>query len=452
MQRKIKALKTAILSLHSLDNSTKAASKQSEPHWKRESRFLAALNNGDTPMAWAMLNGIKGPPIDPDVRIMSGGASKPAIYIAVEKDYLEMAELLIKSGCSVNQCSCTGDFPLHVAVQRNNMPMVRLLLKSGANVFCGDRSGKTALHLASSPCTLSNLDMVQLLVDSGSPVNQRDKSGATPLSLACQFGHRAVALHLLSQGADARGANLSGSTPLHHACVAAPHDVELVDRLLAAGAPCSRKKVSCIGKKVFYIVSDGSGPYFKDIVVQELNTPGVFFRIQIDATPLLEQCCQQLDVLVSASPAVVWTLVRQGADPNAYVECSRSTVLHLAVGANDEELARLLVRYGSDPFAVDGQGRSALYYALHLHQPLALWMLRACPVVGNARRWLGTLLRVEGFCGSGDPTVEAFISELAGVPTLQQLCSLVLRRQHAYHLDSLAAALPPGIQRSLLQV
>lgn len=42
-------------------------------------------------MAWAMLNGIKGPPIDPDVRIMSGGASKPAIYIAVEKDYLEMA-------------------------------------------------------------------------------------------------------------------------------------------------------------------------------------------------------------------------------------------------------------------------------------------------------------------------------------------------------------------------
>ncbi|XP_077559513.1 uncharacterized protein LOC144174610 [Haemaphysalis longicornis] len=379
-----------------------------EPHWKRESRFLAALNNGDTPMAWAMLNGIKGPPIDPDVRIMSGGASKPAIYIAVEKDYLEMAELLIKSGCSVNQCSCTGDFPLHVAVQRNNMPMVRLLLKSGANVFCGDRSGKTALHLAASPCTLSNLDMVQLLVDSGSPVNQRDKSGATPLSLACQFGHRAVALHLLSQGADARGANLSGSTPLHHACVAAPHDVELVDQLLAAGAPVNKK-----------------------------NLRGM--------TAL--SCA----VLSHASPAVVWTLVRQGADPNAYVDCSRSTVLHLAVGANDEELARLLVRYGSDPFAVDGQGRSALYYALHLHQPLALWMLRACPVVGNARRWLGTLLRVEGFCGSGDPAVEAFISELAAVPTLQQLCSLVLRRQHAYHLDSLAAALPPGIQRSLLQ-
>lgn len=108
-------------------------------------------------MAWAMLSGIKGPSVDPDVRILSGGASKPAIYIAVEKDYLEMAELLIKSGCSVNQCSCTGDFPLHVAVQRNNMPMVRLLLKSGANVFCGDRNGKTALHLSASSTTVSNL-------------------------------------------------------------------------------------------------------------------------------------------------------------------------------------------------------------------------------------------------------------------------------------------------------
>lgn len=379
-----------------------------EPRWKRESRFLAALNNGDTPMAWAMLSGIKGPSVDPDVRILSGGASKPAIYIAVEKDYLEMAELLIKSGCSVNQCSCTGDFPLHVAVQRNNMPMVRLLLKSGANVFCGDRNGKTALHLSASSTTVSNLDMVQLLVDGGSPVNQRDKGGATPLSLACQCGHRAVALHLLSQGADASCANLSGNTPLHHACVAAPHDVELVDRLLAAGAP-----------------------------VNKTNSQGM--------TAL--SCA----VLSRASPAVVWTLVRQGADPNMYIDCSRSTVLHLALCADDEELARLLVRYGGDPFAVDGQGRSALYYALRVHPPLALWMLRMFPVVGNARWWLGTLLRAEGFCGSGDPAVEAFVSELAAVPTLQQMCSLVLRRQHAYHLDSLAAALPPGIERLLLQ-
>lgn len=380
-----------------------------EPRWKLESRFLAALNNGDTSMAWAMLNGIKGPSIDPDVRIMSGGASKPAIYIAVEKDYLEMAELLVKSGCSVNQFSSMEDSPLHVAVQRNNMPMVRLLLKSGASVCCGDRNGRTALHLAASPSTVGNLDMVRLLIDSGSNVNQRDKSGATPLSLACHCGrHRSLALHLLSQGADASGANLSGNTPLHNACLVAPHDVELVDRLLAAGAPVNKK-----------------------------NLRGM--------TAL--SCA----VLSRASPAVVWSLMRQGADPNVYLEGSRRTVLHMALCANDEELARLLVRYGSDPFAVDRQGRSALYLALCLHQPLALWMLRAYPAVGSARRWLRTLLKIEQPCGSGDPAMEAFISELAAVPTLQQLCSLVLRRHHGQHLDSLTAALPPGIQRYLLQ-
>ncbi|XP_077542137.1 uncharacterized protein LOC144154903 [Haemaphysalis longicornis] len=58
------------------------------------------------------------------------------------------------------------------------------------------------------------------------------------------------------------------------------------------------KNFQCGRKKVSYIVSDGLGPYFKDIVVQELNRPGVFFTIQVDETPIPEQRCQQLDVLV----------------------------------------------------------------------------------------------------------------------------------------------------------
>lgn len=58
------------------------------------------------------------------------------------------------------------------------------------------------------------------------------------------------------------------------------------------------KQFSCKRFKASYIVSDGLGPYFKKLVLDELNKPDVFFSVSIDETPLPEQRCQQLDVVV----------------------------------------------------------------------------------------------------------------------------------------------------------
>ncbi|XP_070379490.1 uncharacterized protein [Dermacentor albipictus] len=58
------------------------------------------------------------------------------------------------------------------------------------------------------------------------------------------------------------------------------------------------KKFSCKRSKTSYIVSDGLGSYFKKLVVDELNKADVFYSIAIDETPIPEQRCQQLDVVV----------------------------------------------------------------------------------------------------------------------------------------------------------
>lgn len=58
------------------------------------------------------------------------------------------------------------------------------------------------------------------------------------------------------------------------------------------------KEFQCGRKKVSYVVSDGLGPYFKKAVVDELNKESVHYTIEIDETPLPEQRCQQLDVIV----------------------------------------------------------------------------------------------------------------------------------------------------------
>nr|XP_037268146.1 uncharacterized protein LOC119159479 [Rhipicephalus microplus] len=58
------------------------------------------------------------------------------------------------------------------------------------------------------------------------------------------------------------------------------------------------KKFSCKRSKASYIVSDGLGPHFKQLVVDELNRPDTFYSIAIDETPIPEQRCQQMDVVV----------------------------------------------------------------------------------------------------------------------------------------------------------
>ncbi|XP_077519467.1 uncharacterized protein LOC144129307 isoform X2 [Amblyomma americanum] len=373
-----------------------------EPRWKRQCRFLAALNNNDTPLAWALLRGTEGTPVDPDVRIMTGGESKPAICIAVEKDLLKMTELLIKSGCSVNQCASTGSSPLHIAVLRKNLPMVHLLLNSGANVSSLDSYGRTPLHLAAASCREDIIDIVRLLVLKGSNMEHRDEWGATPLALACSSGHSSVILYLLSQGACAATSDNEGNTPLHNVCTVQPDGIELVNRLLDAGA-----------------------------LVDGKNSRGM--------TAL--SCA----LMSHTSPAVVQRLLNQGADCNVYIDCLQQTAFHLAVYIREQTAVRTFVRYGGNPFVQDSEGNTVLHYALLKSIPLAIWMLRANPFMGRPR-WK-TLKSLETAA-----SLQPVIVELSSVPTLQQLCSLAFRLKYACCLDSLACTLtiPPRLLHILL--
>jgi len=62
----------------------------------------------------------------------------------------------------------------------------------------------------------------------------------------------------------------------------------------------------------------------------------------------------------TAEPDVMQMLLDAGADPNDCPEQDPSPPLHDAAWQGHAEVVRILLRYGADPLALDGEGRTAL--------------------------------------------------------------------------------------------
>jgi 26S proteasome non-ATPase regulatory subunit 10 len=81
-----------------------------------------------------------------------------------------------------------GDTPLHHAASAGHVDILQLLLNHGASVNAVNNDGRTPLHYAAS---WGHVDILQLLLSHGASVNAVDKEGGTPLhDAACAHeGH-----------------------------------------------------------------------------------------------------------------------------------------------------------------------------------------------------------------------------------------------------------------------
>lgn len=69
-------------------------------------------------------------------------------------------------------------------------------------------------------------------------------------------------------------------------------------------------------------MSDGLGPYFKQLVVDELNRPDTFYSIVIDEMLIPEQRCQQMDVVVRHYSSVAKGVVVEHLDSCRLGSCT----------------------------------------------------------------------------------------------------------------------------------
>ncbi|KAK1341605.1 hypothetical protein QTO34_018020 [Cnephaeus nilssonii] len=96
----------------------------------------------------------------------------------------EMARMLLKRGCDVNNTSSAGNTALHVSVMRNRFDCAMVLLTYGANANARGEHGNTPLHLAMAR---GNVEMIKALIVFGAEVDTPNDCGETPTHIASKI-------------------------------------------------------------------------------------------------------------------------------------------------------------------------------------------------------------------------------------------------------------------------
>jgi len=143
---------------------------------------------------------------------------------------VEQVNALVNLGINVDVKDKSGRTALHMATAKRQLGVIRILGSLGTNVDSKDNSGETALHVAAS---VGFKDGVVKLIEMGANVEVQSVLGA-PLHCAAKFGHIDVVKVLVFLGANIESANSFGMTAFHIATHFEKNDV--ANELIQMGA------------------------------------------------------------------------------------------------------------------------------------------------------------------------------------------------------------------------
>ena len=292
------------------------------------------------------------------------------LHIAAFEGQITIASFLIEKGADLEAKNPTGFTPLFLAVIGKRTDAVRLLLEKGADVKARTRYETTPLFSAAesgngeivralidreadinhvSPFFGSALHraaymdfpkVAEILLDAGADLKVKDQRGQTPLHQAAQLGHAEVARLFVERGADVNALDNEKRTPLHWAVLygtdrsGANNSAELAFMLMGKGARVDTAK-------------------------------------QGGETPLMAAVKRGITDLAGA-------ILRRGADIKSLEPGTGRTLLHIASLNGHADMADLLLARGIDPAAKDGNGKTALDYAVsHGQATVALRLVSA---------------------------------------------------------------------------
>ncbi|KAF5298214.1 hypothetical protein FQA39_LY02638 [Lamprigera yunnana] len=342
-----------------------------------------------------------------DVHIQGGKLKETALHIAARvKDGDKCALMLLKSGAGPNITTDDGQTPVHVAAKYGNLHTLLLLLDDGGDPQFKNKYAETPLHLACKGC---RPDVVRHLINyikqnKGSEVaaqyvNEVNDNNETALHYACTVtkeevevpsADKEVVRLLLENGADVSILSKPAhETCFHYLAVSGNNDVllEMIAHMSNTDMQKALNKQSAVGWTPLSIASHKGHTDFVNNLLTNHARVDVFdiegrSALHLAAEKGYLQVCDLLlshKAFINSKSRVGRTALHLAAmngythlvkflikDHNAVIDIltlRKQTPLHLAAGAGQIEVCKLLLELGANIDATDDLGQKPIHAA-----------------------------------------------------------------------------------------
>ncbi|XP_046610474.1 serine/threonine-protein phosphatase 6 regulatory ankyrin repeat subunit B isoform X1 [Neodiprion virginianus] len=342
-----------------------------------------------------------------EVHVRGGKMRETPLHIAARVlDGDRCALMLLKSGAGPNLTTDDGQTPVHVAASHGNLATMLLLLEDGGDPMFKSKNGETPLHLACRGC---RADVARHLIEfvkerkgvevATAYVNSVTHDGASGLHYAAQIepsevanlgDDRAVVRALLEGGADVSlQTKQVQETAFHHCALAGNNEVmsEMIAHMSTTDVQKALNRQNSIGWTPLLIAAHRGHMELVTNLLANHARVDVFDHEGRSALHLAAErgYLQVCDALL-ASKAFINSKSRVGrtalhlAAMNGYTHLVRflvqdysaaidvltlrkQTPLHLAAGAGQLEVCKLLLDLGASIDATDDQGQKPIHAA-----------------------------------------------------------------------------------------